>query len=230
MADTKARVRETIPEEVMLGRLAQSEQMRDFFIQMWRQNPLLAKQGGQKVQSLLTPLECSARSEHIPESSGTGMAKQRGISLIELIMFIVIVSVSVAGILLVMNRVTGRSADPLIRKQALAVAESMLEEIQLQDLPGGPACAGTLGANAPRTSAGNVCDYNNYQTTAGILTFSTNANVSGLEGYNITNVTVTEIATLGGTAITPGSGVQITVTVTGPAGTVVGASGYRLGK
>lgn len=56
MADTKARVRETIPEEVMLGRLAQSEQMRDFFIQMWRQNPELAKQGGIKVRNLLTQL------------------------------------------------------------------------------------------------------------------------------------------------------------------------------
>ena len=59
---------------------------------------------------------------------------QRGISLIELIMFIVIISAALAGILLVMNQVTGHSADPLIRKQALAIAESMLEEIQLQDL------------------------------------------------------------------------------------------------
>jgi MSHA pilin protein MshD len=159
-----------------------------------------------------------------------GTKRQRGVSLIELIMFIVIVSISVAGILLVMNRVTGRSADPLIRKQALAVAESMLEEIQLQDMPSGVACAGTLGANAARTGASNVCDYNNYHTTAGILTFSTNGPVSGLESYNITNVSVTEIAALGGTAVTAGSGVQITVTVAGPAGTTVGASGYRLGK
>jgi MSHA pilin protein MshD len=230
MADTKARVRETIPEEVMLGRLAQSEQMRDFFIQMWQQNPLLAKQGGQKVQSLLTQLDCNARNEHILESSGSGLTKQRGISLIELIMFIVIVSISVAGILLVMNRVTGRSADPLIRKQALAVAESMLEEVQLQDMPSGAACAGTLGADAARTGASNVCNYDGYHTTAGIRTFSTNANVLGLESYNITNVSVTEIATLGGTAVTAGSGVQITVTVAGPAGTTVDASGYRLGK
>lgn len=57
--------------------------------------------------------------------------REIGVSLIELIMFIVIVSVALAGILLVMNTVTRGSADPLIHKQALAIAESMLEEVEL---------------------------------------------------------------------------------------------------
>ncbi len=57
--------------------------------------------------------------------------RQHGISLIELIMFIVIVSVALAGILLVMNVTTKGSADPLIHKQALAIAESLLEEVEL---------------------------------------------------------------------------------------------------
>lgn len=57
--------------------------------------------------------------------------KQRGISLVELIMFIVIVSVALAGILLVMNVTTRGSADPLVHKQALAIAESLLEEVEL---------------------------------------------------------------------------------------------------
>lgn len=48
--------RKIIPQELMLSRLAQSEQMREFFIQMWLQNPALAKQGGSKVQNLLSPL------------------------------------------------------------------------------------------------------------------------------------------------------------------------------
>jgi hypothetical protein len=48
--------RTIIPEHLMLSRLAQSDQMRDFFIQMWLQNPELAKQGGSRVQSLLAPL------------------------------------------------------------------------------------------------------------------------------------------------------------------------------
>jgi hypothetical protein len=56
MFETEARVRTMIPEKIMLGRLAQSEQMREFFIQMWIQNPALARQGGVKVQNLLSQL------------------------------------------------------------------------------------------------------------------------------------------------------------------------------
>ncbi|MHB1676600.1 MAG: type IV pilus modification PilV family protein [Sulfuriferula sp.] len=59
-------------------------------------------------------------------------SRQSGISLIELIIFIVIVSVAVAGVLLVMNITAQHSADPLIRKQAQAIAESLLAEIELQ--------------------------------------------------------------------------------------------------
>lgn len=154
---------------------------------------------------------------------------QRGISLVELIMFIVIVSAALTGILLVMNQVTGHSADPLVRKQALAIAESMLEEIKLQDLSG-TSCTGTLGTNALRANASSVCDYNGYSTTGGVRDFSTNAVVPGLGGYNINGVAVTQIASLGGTSITAGSGVMITVTVADPTGATVNATGYRAGN
>ena len=56
MSEPDGLARVTIPEHLMLSRLAQSEQMREFFIQMWLQNPALAKQGGIKVQNLLSPL------------------------------------------------------------------------------------------------------------------------------------------------------------------------------
>ena len=45
-----------IPEETMLVRLAQSEQVRDFFMQMWLQNPQLAKNLSYRVKKLLSPL------------------------------------------------------------------------------------------------------------------------------------------------------------------------------
>ncbi len=56
MFDATKRARTMIPEKIMLGRLAQSEQMRAFFIQVWMQNPALARQGGEKVQNLLSQL------------------------------------------------------------------------------------------------------------------------------------------------------------------------------
>jgi hypothetical protein len=46
-----------ISQETMLRRLEQSEDLREFTIQMWLQNPQLARQGGAKVLELLTPLE-----------------------------------------------------------------------------------------------------------------------------------------------------------------------------
>lgn len=69
MIEVKNRVRETISEEVMLARLAQSEQMREFFIEMWKQNPALAKQGGAKVRNLLTQLERGNEKGRIERSS-----------------------------------------------------------------------------------------------------------------------------------------------------------------
>ena len=58
--------------------------------------------------------------------------RQSGVSLIELIIFIIIVSTAVAGVLSVMSITTQHSADPMLRKQAQAIAESLLEEIELQ--------------------------------------------------------------------------------------------------
>ncbi len=46
-----------IAQETMLLRLEQSEDLRNFTIQMWLQNPLLARQGGAKIMELLTPLQ-----------------------------------------------------------------------------------------------------------------------------------------------------------------------------
>ena len=56
MSEPDSLSRAVIPEHLMLSRLAQSEQMREFFIRMWLQNPALARQGGIKVQNLLSPL------------------------------------------------------------------------------------------------------------------------------------------------------------------------------
>jgi hypothetical protein len=56
MSETKPRERTSISETPMLARLAQSEQMREFFIEMWLQNPAIARQAGVRVQAMLSPL------------------------------------------------------------------------------------------------------------------------------------------------------------------------------
>jgi MSHA pilin protein MshD len=56
--------------------------------------------------------------------------RERGVTLVELIMFMVIVSIALAGILQVMRMTTANSADPLRRKQALMLAEALLDEVR----------------------------------------------------------------------------------------------------
>jgi MSHA pilin protein MshD len=58
-------------------------------------------------------------------------ARQRGISFIELVLFIVIVGIGVVGLMNTMSLTTRSSGDPLRRKQALMIAESLMEEVQL---------------------------------------------------------------------------------------------------
>nr|WP_315398980.1 type II secretion system protein [uncultured Duganella sp.] len=56
--------------------------------------------------------------------------RQRGLTIIELVMFMVIMGVAAAGIIGVLNLGTTSSADPLRRKQALMIAEAYMEEVQ----------------------------------------------------------------------------------------------------
>ncbi|MEO8407662.1 MAG: prepilin-type N-terminal cleavage/methylation domain-containing protein [Oxalobacteraceae bacterium] len=162
--------------------------------------------------------------------------RQKGISLIELIMFIVIVSVGIAGILSVMNVTTKNSADPLIRKQALAIAESMLEEIALQPFTycdpddanaltatGVADCAGVPGiANedalpaAARVSAvaqrnaANVADYNNFSMTP-IRDISGTA-IAGLDAYSV-SVAINQVGDTFVPAVAKNDVLQVDVTV-----------------
>jgi MSHA pilin protein MshD len=63
--------------------------------------------------------------------SSSRQLRQRGLTLIEMIMFIMIVGIALAAVLGVLNLTTKGSADPLRQKQALMLAEGLLEEVQL---------------------------------------------------------------------------------------------------
>ena len=168
--------------------------------------------------------------------------RQSGISLIELIMFIVIVSVAVAGILLVMNVTTKSSADPLVHKQSLAIAESLLEEVELMPFTfcdpndvnaasavnaadcspgldqnkGGAALTSATPNSETRYSASdpfdNVADYGNFSMPAGAIMDITNTNI-GLAKYSASVAITRKGSTIG---LPNDAALLITVTVTGP--------------
>lgn len=57
--------------------------------------------------------------------------RQAGLTLIELIVVIVVISVAVVGVLSVMSFAAERNADPVQHKQALLIAEALVEEVAL---------------------------------------------------------------------------------------------------
>ena len=147
---------------------------------------------------------------------------QHGISLIELIIFIVIVSGALAGLLSVMNVNTKNSADPLIQKQALTIAESLLEEIELHDFskPGG-FTGDAIQDN--RASFDDIFDYNGFATIGIFPADGSTTGVTGLADYNV-SVSVTTVTWVTGI----NDAAQITVTVTEPSGQTIDAVGYRV--
>jgi MSHA pilin protein MshD len=54
---------------------------------------------------------------------------QRGVSLIELIIFIVVVGTALAGVVSMLNIGVTHSADPMLQKQMQTIAEGLLDEI-----------------------------------------------------------------------------------------------------
>lgn len=141
--------------------------------------------------------------------------RQAGLTLIELVLAIVILSVGLAGVLSTFAIVNRGSADPLIRKQMLAIAEEMMEEVTLQPYaPVAPAQSNSAGACTARTVFNDVLDYDNLQTVGGVCDID-GTPLPLLSAYNV-GVDINPAATL---STLSGTGnlanvYQITVVVT----------------
>jgi MSHA pilin protein MshD len=148
-------------------------------------------------------------------------ARSRGFSLPELILLIVVMAIALTGILLVFNTAVVGSVNPVVNKQAIAIAESLMDEILL--MPFNNPTGGFSGAatQANRAQFDDVGDYNNFATT-GIFTIDGTA-IAGLAAYS---VAVTVVPTALSTVPSTDSKL-ITVTVTGP-GSGVALQGYKL--
>jgi MSHA pilin protein MshD len=178
-------------------------------------------------------------------------ARQAGLTLVELMIFVVVVGIGLAGVLLAINNSTARSADPMIRKQALAAAESLLEEVLQQpftycdprDANAPTATSSGVGANAC-TNAGfsmdtpanwgsgksrygpeffnNVADYNGFQMLGNLQDLLQQAS-SRLANYNAL-VEVSQVGTAFGVANANVLRVDVRITKGGDSITL---SGFR---
>src|SRR5262245_50379764 len=67
-----------------------------------------------------------------PSNPRPARCAERGLTLIELLIAIIVIGIAVTGTLMLFNRSVRASADPMVRKQAVAIAESMLNEVMAQ--------------------------------------------------------------------------------------------------
>ena len=139
---------------------------------------------------------------------------QQGATLIELIITIVLISIALSGILSVVNITTKHSADPIVQHQAIAIAESYLEEIVLLPItdPNG------TNAGESRATFDNIDDYNGL-INSGVIDQNGNA-ITGLENYTVS-------VTIADKIISNITMRAITVSVSLPSVTTINLVGYR---
>lgn len=174
--------------------------------------------------------------------------RETGLSLIELVVFMVVLSAALAGVLRVFIQAGTHSADPLQRRQALAIAESLLEEIELMPFtycdPDDPIAASdlistalctiteTMGPESGETRFAspqfdNVNDYHGYAMN-GIVDI-TNTPIAALSGYSASVTVATAVLGNSFYSVTAANYkvLKITVTVTSPDGNSLALDGYR---
>lgn len=133
---------------------------------------------------------------------------ERGVTLVELIVALLLAGAVLGSIWSAWTLMGSRSSDPLVARQQLAIAQSLLREIELQPLPGTASAAATPG----RTGYASIADYHGL-TMNGISDAEGQA-VPGLEAYGA-SVTVAQQALDG---VPSSDGWWIAVQVTGPGG------------
>jgi MSHA pilin protein MshD len=158
--------------------------------------------------------------------------RQRGTTLVEVVLFILIVSIAVTAVVNALAVAVRSSSDPLIRRQTLAVAESLVQEIDGQPYrqkdpynPGGADDA--IGPETGETRAGsplpfdNPNDYSGY-TETGIVA-PDGSSVTGLGSYSA-SVTATQQA-MGN--VPASDGLLVVVNATGPDGQTISLTTFR---
>jgi MSHA pilin protein MshD len=128
---------------------------------------------------------------------------QHGFTLVEMIIAVVVIAVGLTGVMLAFQTTIRASANPIVTKQMLAIAEEMLEEIELKPYA---AAANTAPGGCARNTYNDVRDYNGYAST-GICNIDGTA-IGSLSSYSV-SVSVTSAALSGVSAA-----LKIVVTVT----------------
>ena len=153
-----------------------------------------------------------------------GPGAQRGLTLVELIIAIVIVGIAAAALYTAMASITARSADPMLRQQSLAIAEAYLGEILAQhflDPATFQQCPPPPLPPPPRAEYDDVCDYAGLDDD-GARDALGNV-IDGLQGYRV-SVAVTPRSLSG---LAAEVALHVRVSVRDPGGQSLSLEGWR---
>ena len=158
-------------------------------------------------------------------------ARQRGLSLLEMILAIIIISVALVAIMSTFVVATRGSVDPMVSRQAQLIAEAYLEEILLKrfiDPQTSRICGGAGTVEGSRVAYDNVCDYNGLSEAP---TDQFGNPIAALAAYSV-QVSVDTSGSVNLNGLVNGGAntdrvMRVDVTVTGPSGVSVTLSGYR---
>jgi MSHA pilin protein MshD len=114
-------------------------------------------------------------------SNRLGAGRQSGFTLIEMILAVVVIGIGLAGLLMALSTTVKRSADPIVTKQLLAIAEEMIEEIELKPFT---AEANMAPGGCARNTYNDVLDYNGYVTSNKICDID-GGQIASLNGYSV---------------------------------------------
>lgn len=130
---------------------------------------------------------------------------QRGVTLVELVIAIVVIGIAASVILGLLSSNVGASADPMVRQQGVAIARAYVEEILLRsfDDPDG------VDGEAARVDFDDIDDYDGL-VDVGARDQLDNP-IAGLEPYTVA-VSVSSSGSLPGVAAADTLRVDVTVT------------------
>ncbi|MCL6414989.1 prepilin-type N-terminal cleavage/methylation domain-containing protein [Aestuariirhabdus sp. Z084] len=156
----------------------------------------------------------------------TGGSTQRGLTLIELVISIVIGAIAAAAIFGAMASIGGRNADPMLQQQAQAIASAYMDEIYLQSFvdPSLPVTSNpcTGPAAVSRATFNDVCDYDGLSDN-GVV----DANGNSIAALSLYDVAVNVDANIPWQGIAGNDVLRIRVVVTTPAGQNLLLTSYR---
>ncbi len=141
--------------------------------------------------------------------------RQRGVTLIELVVSITIIAIAAAVVMETLAMSTNNSAQMMSRNQAALIANSYLQEALSRSF--------TVGPGNIRATFDDVQDYNSLANGGARDHWNPATPIAGLTGYTI-SVSALQTALAG---LAPANSVLVTVTVTDQDNHTYTISGYR---